>query len=124
MAQSKFELDQGGTFALFMPPSLTNPMMTIFADMTGRFLEGLVTAQKDWANFVQHRVREYAALARQLANSQSLAAMHQIYSQYLQTAFQQYREQTEKVVQRGDALAQHIAKPGETSAKKVVRAHR
>jgi hypothetical protein len=124
MAQSKFELDQGGTFALFMTPSLTNPMMTIFADMTGRFLEGLVTAQKDWANFVQHRVREDAALARQLANSQSLADMHQIYSQYLQTAFQQYREQTEKVVQRGDALAQHIAKTGETSAKKVVRAHR
>lgn len=45
-------------------------------------------------------------LARQPANSQSLADMHQIYSQYLQRAFQQYREQNEKVVQRGEALAQ------------------
>jgi hypothetical protein len=123
MAHSKNELDQGGLFASLMTPSLTNPMMTVFADMASRFLEGLVTAQKDWANFVQHRVREDAALARQLANSQSLAAMHQIYSQYLQTAFQQYREQTEKVVQRGEALAQHIAKTTETNAKEAVRAH-
>jgi len=124
MAQPKNELNQGGTFSLFMTPSHTNQMMTIFADMTGRFLEGLVTAQKDWANFIQHRVREDAALARQLANSQSLADMHQIYSQYLQTAFQQYREQTEKVVQRGEALAQHIAKTTETNAKEAVRAAR
>ena len=123
MAQSKNELDQGGTFSPFMMPNLTNPMMTMFADMTGRFLQGLATAQTDWANFVQHRVSEHAALAHQLARSQSLADMNQIYSQYLQTAFQQYREQTEKVVQRGEALVQHIAKTAETTVKEAVRAH-
>jgi hypothetical protein len=42
--------------------------------------------------------------------------MHQIYSQYLQTAFRQYREQTEQVVQRGEALTRHIAKTTETNA--------
>src|SRR5215475_6248574 len=120
MAQSKNELDQDGAFSLAMTPNFTNPMM-IFADMTSRFLEGLVTAQRDWASFVQHRAREDAALARQLANSQ--ADMHQFYSQYLQTAFQQYREHTEKVVQRGAALAQHAAKTTETNAKDAVRAH-
>ena len=124
MAQSKNKLNQGGTFLPFVTPRLTNQVMTIIADITDRFLEGLVMAQKDWANFVQHRVREDAALARQLANSQSLADMHQIYSQYLQTAFQQYREQTEKVVQRGEALTQHVAKTTESNAKDAVQAAR
>src|SRR5262252_8408489 len=68
MAQLKNELDQDGAFSLAMTPNFINPMM-IFADMTRRFLEGLVTAQKDWAGFIQHRAREDAALARQLANS-------------------------------------------------------
>ena len=106
MAQSKNELDQGGTFSPFMTPILTNQMMTIFAEMTSRVLEGILRAQKDWANFVQRRLREDAALARQLAHSQSLADMNQIYSQYLQTAFRHYREQTEQVVQHGEALTQ------------------
>ena len=125
MAQSKNELDQGGTFSPCVTPSLTtNQVMTTFADMSVRFLKGLVAAQKDWANFVQHRVRENAALARQLANSQSLADMHQIYSQYLQTAFRQYRAQTEQVGQHGEALIEHIAKTTETNAKEAVRAAR
>ena len=122
MAQSKNELNQGSTFSPVMTPILTNQMMTIYADMTGRVLEGLLRAQKDWANFIQHRVREDAALARQLAHSQSLADMNQIYWQYLQTAFRQYREQTEQVVQRGEALTRHIAKTTETNAKEAVRA--
>jgi hypothetical protein len=39
-----------------------------------------------------------------------------------QTAFQQYREQSEKVVQRSESMAQHIAETTEGNAKEAARA--
>jgi hypothetical protein len=59
------------------PEVFSNPMMTIVADMNGTFLEGLATAQKEWADFVQRRIREDVAVTRQLMNCRSFADMHQ-----------------------------------------------
>ena len=124
MAQSKEERGHRGNsfMGADLTPAFTNPMLTIFADMSATFLEVFATAQKDWADFVQRRTREDVALTRQLLKSHSLADMHQIYSQYLQTAFQQYRDQSEKVVERSESLAQHLAETTEVSAKEVARA--
>ena len=120
MAQSKEERGHLGNS--FMTPTFTNPMLTRLADMNATFLEGLATAQKDWADFVQRRTREDVALTRQLLKSHSMAEMHQIYSQYFQTAFQQYREQSEKVVQRSESIAQHLSETTGTTAKEAARA--
>jgi hypothetical protein len=124
MAQSKEERGHVGNSFLSggLTPAFTNPMLTIFADMNATFLEGLATAQKDWADFVQRRTSEDVALTRQLLKSHSVADMHQIYSQYLQTAFQQYRDQSEKIVQRNESIAQHLAETTEASAKEAAPA--
>jgi hypothetical protein len=124
MAQSKEERGHlGNSFmGVGLTPTFANPMLTILADMNATFLEGLATAQKDWADFVQRRTREDVAVTRQLLKSHSLADMHQIYSQYLQTAFQQYRDQSEKVVQRSESIDQHLAETTEASTKEAARA--
>ena len=124
MAQSKEERGHlGNSFmGVGLTPTFTNPMLTILADMNATFLEGLATAQKDWADFVQRRTREDVAVTRQLLKSHSLADMHQIYLQYLQTAFQQYRDQSEKVVQRSESIAQRLAETTEGSTKEAARA--
>jgi Phasin protein len=123
MAQSKEERGHLGNSFMGggLKPTFTNPMLTILADMNATFLEGWATAQKDWADFVQRRTREDVAPTRQLLKSHSVAGMHQIYSQYVQTAFQQYRDQSEKVVQRSESIAQHLAAT-EVSTKEAARA--
>jgi hypothetical protein len=120
MAQSKEDL-KANSFAWGMPPAHSNPMMTILADLNGTFLEGIATAQKEWAEFMQRRIREDVALSRQLLNCQSVADIHQICSQYFQTAFQQYRAQSEKVVQRSESMAQHLAQTTEAHTKEAAR---
>ncbi|MFZ1105381.1 MAG: phasin family protein [Hyphomicrobiaceae bacterium] len=108
--QSKEGRRQGGdALSLGMAPAMFNPMMTIFAELNASILEGFAAAQKDWADFVQRRIREDVAVSRQLMNCQSLADVHQIYSQYLRTAFEQYREQSEQVVHRSASMAQYLA---------------
>lgn len=43
-------------------------------------------------------------------------------SQYFQTAFEQYQKQSEKVVQRGESMAQHLTETVEATAKEGARA--
>jgi phasin protein len=125
MAQSKQEpmLISNSASAWTMAPAFANPILMMLADMNGMYMEGLATAQREWAEFLQRRIREDMAVTRHLLNCHSLADMHQVYAQYLQTAFQQYREQSEKVTQRGESIAQHLADTTAAKAKDVDRAH-
>ena len=70
-------------------------------------------AQKEWADFVHRRIKEDVAVSRQLMQCHSLADMHQIYSQYFAKAFEQYHQQSTKVVQRGQSMAEHLAEAAE-----------
>jgi hypothetical protein len=105
-----------------VPLLMQNPMMAILAEMNGSFLESLATAQKDWMDFVHRRIKEDVAVSRQLMRCQSLPEIHQVYSQYLQTAYEQYQKQSAKVVERGETMAQHLAETAEAAAKEGARA--
>lgn len=110
----------GGMSSAFQPMMQT-PMLAIFNEMTGSFMEAVATAQKDWVEFVHQRIREDVAVSRQLMQCQSLSEWHQVYSQYLGKTMEQYKEQSSKVVQRGQAVADHIAEATE-SGKESARA--
>src|SRR5215831_7862677 len=113
MAQSKQEAGRLPNSLASMPAAFNNPLLTIFANMSGTVLEALATAQKDWAEL---------AVGRQLMNCHSLAEMHQAYANYLQTALKQYQEQSERLAQRGQAVTQHFAATVEGNAKEAERA--
>jgi len=125
MAQAKDDRTQiVNSFSFGVPAPFISPMVTICADLTGTLLEGFATAQKEWADFVQRRIREDVAVTRHLMGCHSVADMHQVYSQYLQTAFQHYHEQSEKAVRGSENVAQHLAETAEGDAKDSIRARR
>lgn len=122
MSQSKEEHTQlANAFAWGMPPVTSAPLVAILAQMQSTLLESMATAQKEWSDFVHRRVKENVAASRQLMSCGALAEMHPVYSQCLATAFQQYQQQSQKVIQAGRS-AQHLASPSESSAKAVPRA--
>jgi hypothetical protein len=102
------------------PEVFSKPMRTV-VDMNGTFLEGLARIQREWAEFVQRRTQEDVAVARQLVNCRSFVDMYQIYGRYLQTTFQQYREQSAKVIQSSDTVAQRLAETAEEQAKEAAQ---
>jgi hypothetical protein len=85
-------------------------------------LESLARAQKEWVDFGHRRIKEDVAVSRQLMQCHSLADMHQVYSQYLTKAFGQYKEQSERVVQRGQSMAEHLAETAAQHGKEAARA--
>ena len=118
------ERDPANAFAggLAVPPFLNNPLLSILGEMNGSFLESAATAQKDWMDFVHRRIKEDVAIYRQLMRSQSLPEMYEVFGKYFRTALEQYQEQTEKVVHRGESVAQHMAEASEAAVKEAARA--
>jgi hypothetical protein len=101
----------GNSSAWAILPVAGNPLLAVAANINGKWLEHVASAQKDWAEFVHRRVKEDIAASRRLMNCQSLADMQEVYSQYLRTAFEQCRDQSEKVVQRGQSMALELPGP-------------
>ena len=104
------------SFTWPVPSVARNPLLAVVTDMNGKLLESVARVQKDWAEFVHRRVKEDVAASQQLMNCQSLTEMQQVYSQYLRTVFEQYREQSERVVQRGKSMTEELAQSMETEA--------
>ena len=109
MAEARDEQHtSANSFAWSIPPIAGNPLLTVVTGINGKLLESVATAQKDWSEFVHRRVKEDVAASQQLMSCQSLTDMQQIYSQYLQTAFEQYREQSERMLQRGKSMTKGL----------------
>jgi len=98
------------------PVPASNPLLAVLTDINGKLLESAARAQKDWSEFVHRRVKQDISVSQQLMNCQSLKDMQQIYSRYLQTAFEQYREQSEKAVQSGKTMTEKLAQAIESRA--------
>jgi len=93
-------------FAWSILPVAGNPLLAVATDINGKFLENVASAQKDWAEFVHRRVKEDIAASQQLMECRSLTDMQLVYSQYLRTAFEQCREQSQMIVRRGKSIAE------------------
>lgn len=111
----------GNSFARSTPPVAGNPLFAVVTDINGRWLESIASAQKDWAEFVHRRVKEDIAASQRLLNCQSLADIQQIYSQYLRTAFDQYREQSDRVIQRGKSMREELTQSLESGAGEIMQ---
>jgi beta-phosphoglucomutase-like phosphatase (HAD superfamily) len=121
MSQSKEEQSQPlnsfmNSSAWGLHPMMQMPMVAILAEMNGTLLESTAIAQKEWADFFHRRIKEDVAVSRQLMQCHSLAEMQQIYSQYFSKAFEQYQQQSTKVVQRGQSMAEHLAEAAQKAA--------
>jgi|RhiMetdeSRZDD1v2_1073273.scaffolds.fasta_scaffold62322_5 hypothetical protein len=105
------------SFGWSLHPMLATPLFAVLTDINGKLLESVAGAQKDWAEFVHRRVKEDIAVSQQLVSCKSLGDMQQICSQYVRTAFEHYREQSERAVQRGKSTSDDLAQTLELGAR-------
>jgi len=98
------------SFDWSVAPVLSAPLFAVLTDINGKLLESMAIAQRDWAEFVHRRVKEDIAVSQQLMGCTSLGDMQQIYSQYVQTALEHYREQSEKAMRRGKSATDGLAR--------------
>ena len=126
MAEVRHEQTTGAnSFAWPMPswpiPSMLagNPLLAVATDVNGKWLESVASAQREWVAFVHRRIKENLAASQRLVNCKSLTDVQEVYSQYLQTAFAHYREQSEKAVQTGKSMTEGLVHTMESPAAEI-----
>ena len=113
---------RANSFAWPMPSMLPgNPLLAVATDANGKLLESVASAQKEWVEFVHRRITENIAASQRLLSCKSLTDVQEVYSQYLLTAFEQYREQSEKVVQTGKSMTEGLAQTMEPRADEIAQ---
>jgi hypothetical protein len=109
------------SFNWLLSPMLKTSLLTVLTDINGKLLESAASAQKDWAEFMHRRVKEDIAVSQQLMSCKSLVDMQHVWSQYMRTAFEQYREQSERAVQRGKSTTDGFARTLELGGREPAR---
>jgi len=110
------------SFAWPMPSMLPgNPLLAVATDVNGKLLESVASAQKEWVEFVHRRIKENLAASQRLLSCKSLTDVQEAYSEYLLTAFEHYREQSEKVVQTGKSMTEGLAQTMEPRADEIAQ---
>lgn len=123
MTEARQEQSRRGNSSAWSIPQVPvgNPLFAVVTDINVRLIEGAAKAQKDWAAFVHRRVKEDISASQQLMNCRSLTDMQQIYSQYLRTAFEQYREHSEKAVRSGKSMTEELVQTMELRTTETAR---
>jgi len=110
------------SFAWPMPSMLPgNPLLAVATDVNGKLLESVASAQKEWVEFVHRRIKENLGASQRLLSCKSLTDVQEVYSQYLLTAFEHYREQSEKVAQTGKSMTEGLAQTMEPRADEIAQ---
>ena len=98
-----------------------NPLLAVATDVNGKLLESVASAQKEWVEFVHRRIKENLAASQRLLSCKSATDVQEVYSQYLLTAFEHYREQSEKVVQTGKSMTEGLGQTMEPRADEIAQ---
>ena len=81
------------------------PALTALAQMNGKVYDGIAAMNKNWAAFVNRRLKEDLAVPQQLAGCKTVQDMYGVYAEFLQTACADYQSEIERIAKLGKSLA-------------------
>jgi Phasin protein len=85
---------------------MQRPALTAMADVNSRLFEGIAAVNKEWASFVNRRLKEDLAVPQQLAQCKTIQDMYQVYAQFFQNACSQYQSGLEQMAKLSQSLVE------------------
>ena len=110
-------------FGLEALMEINKPALNAMAQMNGKVYENIAAMNKNWAAFVNRRLKEDFAMPKQLAACKTVQEMYGVYTDFVQTAYADYQAEFEQMTKLGKSLAdetvQAIQSRVEDSAREV-----
>jgi hypothetical protein len=97
------------------------PALTAMAQMNGKVYDGLATMNRNWAAFVNRRLKEDMAMPKQLAACKTVQDMYGVYAGFFQTAMAHYQAEFEQMTKLGKSLAEETAEVVQSGTEEAVR---
>jgi hypothetical protein len=100
------------------------PALTAMAQMNGRVYDGIATMNKNWAAFVNRRLKEDLAMPKQLASCRTVQEMYGVYAEFFQNACADYQSEFEQMTKLGKSLADETMQAIQSRMEEATREHR
>jgi len=84
---------------------LNRPALTAMAQMNDKVYDGIAAINKNWAAFVNRRLKEDLAMPQQLASCKTVQDMYGVYAEFFQTACADYQSSFEQMTKLSKSLA-------------------
>src|ERR1700704_503914 len=100
---------------------MQRPALTAMADVNGRLFESIAAVNKEWASFVNRRLKEDLAVPQQLAQCKTIQDMYQVYAQFFQNACLQYQSGLEQMTKLSQSLAETTLQSLQSRLEETIR---
>jgi len=100
---------------------LNRPALAAMAQVNGKFYENIATINKNWAAFVNQRLKEGFGVPKQLAACKTVQEMYGVYADFFQTAVADYQSEFEQMSKLGKTLADETLQATQTRTEEVGR---
>lgn len=108
-------------FGLEALMELNRPALAAMAQMNGKVYENLAAMNKNWAAFVNRRLKEDLAMPKQLVGCKTVQEMYGVYAEFVQTAMADYQSEFEQMSKLGKSLAEETAHVMQTRLEETAR---
>jgi hypothetical protein len=90
---------------------MQRPTFTAMAEANARLYESMAAANREWASFVNRRLREDLAVPQQLAECRTAQDLFRVYALFFQNACSQYQSGLEQMTKLGQSIAENALRP-------------
>jgi hypothetical protein len=90
---------------------MQRPAFTAMAEVNNRLFESIAEVNKEWASFVNRRLKEDLSVPQQLAQCRSIQDLYQVYAQFFQNACAHYQSGLEQMAKLSRSMAETALQP-------------
>ena len=108
-------------FGLEALVDINRPTLEAMAHMNGKVYENIATMNKNWASFVNRRLKEDLGMPKQLASCKNVQEVYGVYADFFQTAMSDYQSGFEQMSKVGKAIAEETIQVMQTRAQEISR---
>jgi hypothetical protein len=107
---------------------MNRPALTAMAEFNGKVYENFAAMNaamnKEWIDFITHRLKEELALPQQIASCKTAQEMYTVYFEFFQKAVADYQAEFEQLGRLSKTLADDMIQTVQTRIEDVAREQR
>ena len=97
---------------------MQRPALTAMAEVNTKLYESIAAANREWASFVNRRLKEDLAVPQQLAECKNLQDLYRVYAQFFQNARSQYQSGIEQMTKVSQSMAENALQTLQSSGER------
>jgi len=100
---------------------LNRPALAAMAQVNDKVYDGIAAINKNWAAFLNRRLKEDLAVPQQLASCKTVQDMYGVYAEFFQNACADYQSSFEQMTKLGKSLADDTVHAVQTRFEEAAR---